>query len=249
VRAKRPAAANNGHRTNAAGKRIGNKILLALPDSEYRKMRGHLEYLDLPSGFSLHEPHKKQRHVYFLNRGLASVVVSMRGGRDVEAGVIGCEGGVGTAIAVGVDRSPLRVMIQIRGNGFRISARALRSALESTPEFRMRLNRHAVLHGIQVAQTAACNRLHDTRSRLARWLLMAYDRVGDHSLHITHDFLATMLGTDRPSVSIAAAALQKENAIRYRRGSVEIIDRKKLEGAACECYKVVQQLNGILQLK
>jgi CRP-like cAMP-binding protein len=101
---------------------------------------------------------------------------------------------------------------------------------------------------MQVAQTAACNRLHEVQQRLARWLLMAQDRVKKASLPITHDFLATMLGTDRPSVSLAAESLQQRKTIQYNRGDVKILNRKKLEASACECYRVIQKLNGQLDL-
>ena len=252
MKTKRVHTAKNGHLRNgdrrvADGELIGNKILLAIPDAEYRRISGHLEFLQLPSSFSLHEPHKKQRYVYFLNRGLASIVVAMHQGRDVEAGVVGCEGAVGGAVTVGLDRSPLCVVAQIRGDAFRIAAHTLQDRLHVMPDLRLRLNRYEVLQGMQVAQTAACNRLHAVSHRLARWLLMSGDRVGV-ALPITHDFLATMLGTDRPSVTLAAGALKKDEAIKYGRGTVHIINRKKLETAACECYRVVQQLNGHLGL-
>jgi len=249
VTTKHRKAAKAGDRTDSSGKLVGNKILLSIPDTEFQKICRHLEFQDLPSHRTLHEPHKKQHFVYFLNCGLASIVVAMRGGRDVEAGVVGCEGSVGTAIAVGLDKSPLCLVMQISGDGFRISAPALLAALPATPDLRMRLNRYAVLQGMQVAQTAACNRLHEVKQRLARWLLMAQDRVGGGVLAITHDFLATMLGTDRPSVSLAAAALQRSKAIMYRRSSVQIVNRRKLEMAACECFRVIHQLNGHLGLK
>jgi len=112
----------------------------------------------------------------------------------------------------------------------------------------MVLSRYAVVQGMQIAQTAACNRLHDVGERLARWLLMAADRAGSSSLSITHDFLATMLGTDRPSVSVAAKILQRKKIIEYRRGTLEILNRKKLAASACECYKVIRQFNGVLRL-
>jgi CRP-like cAMP-binding protein len=111
------------------------------------------------------------------------------------------------------------------------------------------LSRYAVVQGMQVAQTAACNRLHDVKQRLARWLLMTQDRVDSASLPITHDFLATMLGTDRPSVSLAAGVLQKHKLIEYTRGAVKIVNRNKLEDFACECYGITQQYNGELGLK
>jgi CRP-like cAMP-binding protein len=121
--------------------------------------------------------------------------------------------------------------------------------LESTPHLQLLLSRYAVVRGMQVAQTAACNRLHDAGQRLARWLLMTQDRVDSGSLPITHDFLATMLGTDRPTVSLAASALQRKKLIEYTRGAVKIVNRKKLEGSACECYAVIKQYDGELGFK
>jgi hypothetical protein len=235
-------ARRGGERTNPEGKPVGNKILLALAGAEYRRICPHLEFVDLEQNRSLHEPGAKLRFAYFLNCGLASTVVATEEGRGVEAGVVGCEGVVGTALAVGLFTSPLRQVMQIGGNGFRITARALQSTLPDTSDLQMRLSRYSVLHGMEVAQTAACNRLHDLGQRLARWLLMARDRLDTPTLAITQDFLATMLGTDRPSVSLAAGALQKNDVIRYSRGTVEILNRKRLEGFACECYRVIRQL-------
>ena len=126
---------------------------------------------------------------------------------------------------------------------------ALHEILESRPGLQSILCRYAVIRGMQIAQTAACNRLHDVKQRLARWLLMAQDRVDSESLPITHDFLATMLGTERPSVSLAAGILQKEQTINYTRGAVKIVNRKKLEDCACECYRMIQQYNTELGLK
>ncbi|MGH9401423.1 MAG: Crp/Fnr family transcriptional regulator, partial [Terriglobia bacterium] len=200
MRGKRPQAVQAGERTNAAGKPVGNKILLSISDAEYRRIRPHLEFVDLPSHLSLHEPREKLEFAYFLNRGLVSLVVATQEGREVEAGVVGCEGVVGTALTVGLYRSPLREVVQIEGKGFKISARALQATLQAAPDLQMSLSRYAVLQGMQVAQTAACNRLHELVQRLARWLLMAQDRVDSGTLSLTHDFLATMLGTDRSSV-------------------------------------------------
>ena len=118
----------------------------------------------------------------------------------------------------------------------------MQHVLQSSAELRTLLSRYAVVQGLQVSQTAACNRLHEVGQRLARWLLMVQDRVGSETLPITHDFLATMLGTDRPSVTLAAGLLQRKGAIEYTRGAVKIASRKKLEAAACECYRVMQQL-------
>ena len=237
-----------GERTDSAGRPISNRILLAISDAEFRKIRPHFEFLDLPSHFKLHDPQTKLRFVYFLNSGLVSLVVASDS-RAVEAGVVGLEGAVGTPLAVGLRSTSLGAIIQIAGSGFRIPALAFQVVVAGLPGFQQILGRYAVLQAMQVAQTAACNRLHDVEQRLARWLLMAQDRVDAGVLEMTHDFLAVMLGTDRPSVSIAAAALQRRNAIRYSRGSVHILNRKRLEGAACECYRRIQQWNGDLGLK
>src|SRR6202041_4001377 len=126
---------------------------------------------------------------------------------------------------------------------------ALQDVLESTPHLQMLLSHYTAIRGMQVAQTAACNRLHDIEQRLARWLLMTQDRVGSESLPITHDFLATMLGTDRPSVTTAAGVLQKKKIIEYTRGAVQIVNRKKLEDSACEGYGIIQHFKGQLGLK
>jgi CRP-like cAMP-binding protein len=241
----------SGERTNTAGKPVSNLILLSSSDSDYALLRLHLEYVSLPDHLVLQEGGQrgKLEFVYFPNRGLISLVVVMKDGKTAEAGIVGNEGFTGTPASVGLSRSPLQAVVQITGDGFRVEVAALQSTLESTPKLQLMLSRYAVVQGMQVAQTAACNRLHDVKQRLARWLLMTQDRVDSGSLPITHDFLATMLGTDRPSVSLAAGVLQKKKLIEYTRGAVKIVNRKKLEGFACECYGITQQYNGELGLK
>jgi CRP-like cAMP-binding protein len=239
----------SGERTNPAGKPVGNKILLSIPDSEYNSLRPHLEYVRFPNHLVLHEAGGRLDFAYFPNRGLISLVVVMKDGKTAEAGVVGNEGFTGAPAAVGLSRGPLRAVIQVTGDGFRVKVEALQNMLESMPHLRMMLNRYLAIRGMQVAQTAACNRLHDIRQRLARWLLMTQDRVDSGALPITHDFLATMLGTDRPSVSLAAGILQKKKVIEYTRGAVRIVNRKKLEDSACECYAVIRQYDGELGLK
>src|SRR3984893_9210761 len=197
-------------RTNTAGKQVSNKILLSIPDSDYCSLRPHLKYVSLPNHLVVHEAGGKLDFAYFLNRGLISLVVVMKNGKTAEAGIVGNEGFTGTLAAVGLSRSPLQAVVQITGDGFRVEVGALQNTLESAPHLQLMLSRYAAIRGMQVAQTAACNRLHDIEQRLARWLLMTQDRVDSGSLPITHDFLATMLGTDRPSVSLAAGILQRK---------------------------------------
>jgi CRP-like cAMP-binding protein len=238
-----------GQRTNVEGKLVSNKVLLATPDNEYELMRPDLTYIDLPGHLSLHEPTQKIDFVYFPNRGMVSQVVVTKDGRTVEVGVVGREGYVGAGLAAGLSRSPVREVIQIAGNGFRMLGNALERILRSAPQLQLILNRHSGLQGMQVAQTAACNRLHDIQQRLARWLLMTQDRVDAGTLPITHDFIATMLGTDRSTVSLAASALQKGGVIEYVKGAVKIVNRRKLQNFACECYAVIKQFEDDLGLR
>ena len=205
-------AVQAGERTNGEGKHVVNKVLLAMPDNEYELMRVDLMFVDLPDHLSLHEPTQNIEFVYFPNRGMVSQVVVTKDGRTVEVGVVGNEGFVGAGLAVGMSRSSVREIIQIAGDGFRMMGNALERILRSAPQLQVILNRHSGLQGMQVAQTAACNRLHDIQQRLARWLLMTQDRVNLALLPITHDFIATMMGTDRSTVSLAAAVLQKRES-------------------------------------
>jgi len=249
VESKNLQVVRAGERTNPSGNPVGNLILLSMVDSDYSSLRPHLEYVELPNHLVLHEAGRGLEFAYFPNRGLISLVVAMQDGRTAEAGVVGNEGFTGIPAAVGLSRSPLQAVVQITGDGFRVGVGALQNTLESALNLRLLLSRYAVLQGMQVAQTAACNRLHDLEQRLARWLLMTQDRVDSGCLPITHDFLATMLGTNRSSVSLAAGILQREKSIEYTRGAVTIVNRKRLEESACECYAIMQQYNGQLGLK
>jgi CRP-like cAMP-binding protein len=232
-----------GERTSPAGKPVRNKLLLAIPDEEFRKIRSRLQFVELPHHFILHQPHQAVRFAHFPNAGLISLVVELKDGRTVEAGLLGNEGASGMPAVLGLSRSPLREIVQIEGDAFRVRVNALRELLPSTPVLQATLNRYAAGLAMQVAQTAACNRLHKIEERLSRWLLIAQDRVDSGIVPITHDFLATMLGTDRPSVTVAAGVLQREGIIEYTRGSVRILNRKKLEWFACECYALIKQYN------
>jgi len=223
-------------------------MLCSLSESDYCKLRAYLEYIDLPNHLILHKAGEDLEFVYFPSRGLISLIVAMEDGKTAEAGVTGREGFTGIPAAVGLTRSPVQTVVQISGDGFRIKVGDLQTILSSSPELVLRLARYAVIQGMQIAQTAACNRLHDIEQRLARWLLMAQDRVDLKSLPITHDFLATMLGTNRSSVSLAAATLQRKKLIEYTPGAVTISNRNGLEASACECYGVIRQFNDELGL-
>jgi CRP-like cAMP-binding protein len=230
-------------RTDQAGNLIHNRILLSLSDEEYARVAPYLEYVELPLHRGLHDSSKGFEYGYFPSEGLISLVISIPDGRSVEVGIVGKEGFVGTPLAAGFYRSPYGAMVQAGGFGFRIKAEVLEVILGETPDLRQRLTRYALIQSMQVAQLAACNRLHEIDQRLARWMLMCQDRLGSDLLPMTHEFFAEMLGTGRPTVSVAAAVLQRAGFIQYARGTVKIVDRSGLESAACECYGVIQQFD------
>lgn len=245
----KPDPLRPGSRTDRDGKAVSNVILLSLPDDEYNLLRLFLEPVDLPQHKTVHEPGEKIDYAYFLNDGMMSLVALNHDGRSVEVGIVGKEGMVGMSLMMGLRRGIFRSVMQMAGSGLRIKAKVFHDVLHRAPILRAELCRFALMHGMQVAQLAACNRLHEVDQRLVRWLLMCQDRVDSQLLPLTHDFLAQMLGTGRPSVSLAAADLENAGLIENLRGSVRLLNRKSLEDAACECYGVIQHFNGGLGLK
>lgn len=238
-----------GERTNPEGKSVANRILRALPDEEFHGIRQDLEYVELPQHTVLHEPRQKLEWMYLLNSGMVSLVCRTRKDESVEVGVVGNEGFTPIPAAAGLRSSPHQAVMQIGGDGFRISIKALEVPWSNGSQLHLLLTRYAAVHGLQVAQTAGCNRLHDLEQRLARWLLLTQDRVGSGLLRITHEFLATMLGTDRPSVTLAASGLQRKKIIEYTHGAVKVLNRKKLEASACECYSVIREFSAEMATK
>jgi CRP-like cAMP-binding protein len=245
----KPSPLQAGARSDSAGKAVSNVILLSLPDDEYNLLRPHLEPAELPQYEILHETGEKIDFTYFLNHGMTSLVALSGDGRSVEVGIVGKEGMVGMSLTVGLRQGIFRAIMQMPGDGLRIRSEAFEELLVSASTLRSELSRFALMHGMQVAQLAACNRLHELEQRLARWLLMCQDRIDASLLPLTHEFLAQMLGTGRPSVSLAVGVLEQAGLIENLRGTLKILNRKSLEQAACECYGVIQHFNGGLGLK
>jgi CRP-like cAMP-binding protein len=238
-----------GTRTESTGRTVKNVLLLSIPDREYNLIRPYLEYIDLEHHQMLHAQGDQIEAAYFPNDGMVSLVVSTTDGRSVEVGIVGKEGMVGTPLAVGLKRAPYDAVVQIPGCAIAINAQRLTSQLSHTPRLWLALTRFVLMQGLQMAQVAACNRLHELEQRLARWLLMAQDRVDSEMLYLTHEFLAQMLGTGRPSVSLAVGILEEAGYIENIRGTIRVLNRKALENSACECYRVIQHFNGGLGLK
>jgi CRP-like cAMP-binding protein len=224
---------------NGEGKAIGNLILLALPPPEAKRIFESLEFVRLKLHHLLHEAGEVMKSGYFLNEGLGSVLTIQPDGKSVEVGLIGKEGFVGAAIVFGFKTSALRVVVQADATGYRIDIPTLRKLLPECPVLELELQRYGMILGMQSTQIAACNRLHDVEERLARWLLMSHERIGDETMPLTQEFLGQMLGTRRSSVSVAASILQKAGMITYTRGNVTIVNKPKLLEAACDCYQII----------
>jgi CRP-like cAMP-binding protein len=215
-----------------------NLVLASLPKAEINRLVPYLSPVTLKVRDELLDG--KSKYAYFLEDGLASVVLPMENGSTVEVGVIGREGVVGLPVLLGAKSMPGETYIQIAGSGFRIEAQRLKDEFERPGELRRYLQKYLLANLVQSAQNAACNRIHPIAGRLARWLLTCHDRVQTDRMPLTHEFLAAMLGTPRTTVTLAAGTLHKAGLIDYSRGHVTIKNRQKLEASCCECYRIVR---------
>jgi len=178
-------------------------------------------------------------NAYFLEDGIASIVMTTEDGKTVEAGIVGRCGMVGIPVLLGTQSMPGRTFIQIPGSGFRIPAEIVSGEFERPGEFRRGLLRYLQAQLVQTSQTAACNRVHDIEQRLARWLLLCRDRMDSDDLCLTQEFVGQMLGAPRTTVTLVVGLLQKVGLIDSSRGHILILNRTGLEDIACECYRVI----------
>ena len=214
----------------------GNKLLALMPRDDLQFLSEHLEDVDLPLRMKLEIGYRPIEFVYFIGDGFASVVANGIKGRSVEVGIIGREGMTGMAVVMGTDRSPHDTFIQAAGQGQRMRAAKLRERLDNSEGLRRILLKFGHVLGVQTAQTALSNGRDKLEERLARWLLMAQDRIGADELPLTHEFLALMLGVRRPGVTIALNLLEKRAVIQSTRGVIVVIDREGLEEGANGSY-------------
>jgi CRP-like cAMP-binding protein len=226
---------------NGKGKQIGNLILRGLPRTECNQVFSSAEMVRWGSRQLVHEAGETIRSGYFLNYGLASVLMVQPGGQGVEVCLIGKEGFVGLPVIFGFRTSGVRVVTQVEGTAYRVDVDTLEKILPQCPELESQLQHFSMILGMESMQMAACNRLHDVEERLASKLLMSHERIGGKTLPFTQEFLAQMLGTRRSGVTVAAGILQKAGIIEYRRGNLTIVDKAKLEQAACDCYQIIQR--------
>ena len=218
-----------------------NRLLTALPPGDLARLWPQLERVELVFRDTLHASEEPITAVYFPETGYVSRLAPMDDGDSAEVGLIGPEGMTGLAVVLGGDYDGFELLVQMPGTALQMDAAAFRGALDSIPSLRAGLLRYTLAHFEQVARTAACNGRHMLEVRLARWLLMAHDRVEGDEFPMTHEFMSMMLGVRRAGVTVAASTLQKAGLIRYERGRIEITDRSGLEAATCECYGIARR--------
>lgn len=218
---------------------VSNRLLAALPKKDYQTLQRHLEEIPLVLGEIIYQPNAPVSDVYFPNSGIVSLLAGDDERTTLEVGLVGKEGMVGLGIFLGVDSSLNRAVVQGAGSAMKMKAAAFRKESYNGAFSRLlRRYSHSVL--TQIQQSAVCNQFHSVNARLARWLLMTHDRMGDDEFQLTQEFLSNMLGVRREGVSKAASELQKRKMITYSRGRLKVLDRAGLEAASCTCYQIIR---------
>jgi CRP-like cAMP-binding protein len=224
-----------------------NRLLAALPAADYARILPSLTVVPLKLKETLHKPGERIQAVYFPGGGFCSMLTVLEDGSMVEIATIGREGLVGVSAVL--DGSPVTSTAMVQGETdtcYRMKVDAFRREVDRRGVFHELMAHFAqALFGF-VAQSTACNAIHSVEQRLARWLLMAQDRMGSDQFPLTQEFVAIMLGASRPTVTVVAGTLQKAGLIKYRHGHLTIVDRDSLEAASCECYRAATDLlNGV----
>jgi CRP-like cAMP-binding protein len=218
---------------------VVNSLLARLPLKERKRVIALCEPTQLVFGAVLCEADQPYQEVYFPLDGFISLVSEVSGHPQMEMGLIGSEGMLGATLLLGVDDAPLRAVVQGPGTALRMRVADLRRLLVESPKLVVTVSRYLYVLLAQLSQTAVCTRFHEIEARLARWLLMTHDRAHADHFHLTHQYLADMLGVQRSAVTIAAGTLQRRKLIHYTRGEISILSRPGLEAASCECYAAV----------
>ena len=214
-----------------------NRLLELLPGGDRRRMLTGCEAVELGFADVVYTLGDRLSHVYFPTGCFISLIMPIDASAALEVGMVGAEGMFGLPLALGVDVSPVRAVVQGAGSALRMDAAIFRRELARSEALQRQIDRYVFVQLSQLAQTAACTRFHVVEARLARWLLMTQDRAGSGKFHVTQEFLAYMLGVRRVGVTKAASSLQARRLIRYSRGNITVLDRRGLKAAACGCYR------------
>lgn len=220
---------------------ISNRLVSELPRKESKLLLLACETVELEFGKILAERGDQIKYIYFPLSSFISLLTPLKGHPALEMGIIGNEGMYGASVALGVAKAPMRAVVQGVGTALRMETKQFQSISRESPAMLRIVNRYVYVSIAQLSQTAACNHFHEIEPRLARWLLMTHDRAHADHFHLTHEFLADMLGVRRSGITVAAGSLQSKKLIGYTRGEISILDRAGLEAAACECYDIVNE--------
>ena len=232
---KLPPGSTNGDDPRA------NTILAALPEAEYARLRPRLEHVDLARGVVLEAEHQEIHSVFFPVEGVASILAVGENGESVDTSMIGREGMTGLAVFLGTGRMPVRTLVQVPMRGYRLAADDLRKELERGGKLVNLLQRYTQVVMVSMAQLILCNRAHRLDQRAARWLLQVDERVDEAPFDVTQEFLAEMIGTQRPSISLAVSQFKDEGLISYSRGRITITDRDGLLERSCACIGIMHE--------
>ena len=220
---------------------VDNRLLAALSGKDLDRLRPHLKLTSYPLGKSLHEAGVSLKHVHFPVSGIISLLHVMSNGASAEVAVIGREGMIGISSFMGADRTSYRAVVQGNAQAYSLPAAVLAEEFQRGASFQKHALHFTHVLIAQMAQTAACNRHHSVEQQMCRWLLMSLDRLPSNELAMTHELIANMLGVRREGVTECARKLQEAGVIRYSRGRITVLDRKKLQTQACECYAIVEK--------
>jgi CRP-like cAMP-binding protein len=219
---------------------VQNSILATLPDDDFAALRPHLRPVQLKRNEILHDAQRRPDAAYFIESGVVSRVARTTKDGPVEVAVVGRFGFVGVSIVLGIMRTTQRTIVQVPGSAYRIDAEVLHQILQERPAIRDHMLKYVHLLIALEAQIALCNARHDIDERVARWLLLAHDRIGGDRVPVTHGVIASALGVRRPGVSKTVADLEGRRIVEGSRGSLRILDIEGLRRNACECHKIVQ---------
>ena len=220
---------------------IENRLLAALPETEWLSWRSQMERVEMPLGQVIYESGSTLSHVYFPTTAIVSLLYVMQNGASAEIAVVGNEGIVGISLFMGGDSTPSRAVVQSAGRGLRLKAEIMKDSFNGSGPVLHLLLRYTQALITQMAQTAVCNRHHSLDQQLCRWLLLSLDRLRSNELVMTQELIANMLGVRREGVTEGALKLQQLGLIRYVRGHITVLDRAGLETRSCECYSVVKK--------
>jgi CRP-like cAMP-binding protein len=218
-----------------------NHLLAALPAAEFERLAGNLQLVPMALGDILYEPGEQLQHAYFPTTAIVSLQYVIESGASCEIAGVGNEGVVGISLFMGGDTTPSSAVVQTAGHAYRLERRLLSEEFHRAGVTMRLLLRYTQALIMQMTQTAVCNRHHSVDQQLCRWLLMTLDRVPSGELIMTQELIAGMLGVRREGITEAAGRLQHAGLIRYRRGHIEVLERRGLKTRACECYSVVKK--------